>query len=283
MRQLVVGVDGSAGGWQAVDWAVDQAARTGLPLRIVYASLWQHYARRLPAAGRRRPDEHAYADQLLGTALARARTRQLQVPLSAVTEAGEPVEVLLREARGAAQLVVGPRGDGGIVGMMLGSVGLSVAARALCPVVVARGTARNREATDRPVVVGVGEGPGAVAALRFAFGEAARRGGELVAVRAWRAPAGSARAAGPAERQWAERRLGMALAEAGGEHPEVRVSAQTVQGPPPLVLVEAAAEAALLVLAVPRGESAHGLQLGRTSHVALHHADCPVAVVPVPH
>ncbi|HSA49079.1 MAG TPA: universal stress protein, partial [Yinghuangia sp.] len=38
---LVVGADGSDSSLQAVDWAADEAARHGLPLRVVYASLWE--------------------------------------------------------------------------------------------------------------------------------------------------------------------------------------------------------------------------------------------------
>jgi nucleotide-binding universal stress UspA family protein len=36
---VVVGIDGSDSSLLAVDWAVDEAARRGLPLRLVHASL----------------------------------------------------------------------------------------------------------------------------------------------------------------------------------------------------------------------------------------------------
>nr|WP_151481968.1 universal stress protein [Streptomyces albicerus] len=39
---LVVGVDGSEPGHRAVGWAADEAARCGLPLRLVHASLRGH-------------------------------------------------------------------------------------------------------------------------------------------------------------------------------------------------------------------------------------------------
>ncbi|GHJ42319.1 universal stress protein [Streptomyces sp. TS71-3] len=53
---LVVGVDGSEYSLRAVDWATDEAARHGLALRLVHASLWQRYehdgpAGRAPRAG----------------------------------------------------------------------------------------------------------------------------------------------------------------------------------------------------------------------------------------
>lgn len=40
---VVVGVDGSEGSLRALDWAAAEAARTRLPLRVVHASLWEHY------------------------------------------------------------------------------------------------------------------------------------------------------------------------------------------------------------------------------------------------
>lgn len=40
---LVVGVDGSEPSMRAVDWAADEAALRGVPLRLVYASLWERY------------------------------------------------------------------------------------------------------------------------------------------------------------------------------------------------------------------------------------------------
>lgn len=38
---LVVGVDGSGPSVRAVGWAAGEAALRGLPLRLVYASLWE--------------------------------------------------------------------------------------------------------------------------------------------------------------------------------------------------------------------------------------------------
>lgn len=40
---LVSGVDGSESSLRAVDWAADEAALHGLPLRLVYAFGWEQY------------------------------------------------------------------------------------------------------------------------------------------------------------------------------------------------------------------------------------------------
>ncbi|MFF4685587.1 universal stress protein [Streptomyces sp. NPDC001307] len=46
------------------------------------------------------------------------------------------------------------------------------------------------------------------------------------------------------------------------------------------MLSAVSAEADLLVVGARRCEGHHGLQLGRVAHAVLHHAACPVAVVP---
>lgn len=50
-RPLAVGVDGSDSSLEAVDWAVDEAARHGLAVRLVRGSRWERCERRLPALG----------------------------------------------------------------------------------------------------------------------------------------------------------------------------------------------------------------------------------------
>ncbi|NEA45889.1 universal stress protein, partial [Streptomyces sp. SID10815] len=46
------------------------------------------------------------------------------------------------------------------------------------------------------------------------------------------------------------------------------------------VLVDRSAAADLVIVGARRGAGQLGLQLGRTAHALLHHARCPVAVVP---
>ncbi|MGW5929831.1 universal stress protein [Streptomyces anulatus] len=123
-------------------------------------------------------------------------------------------------------------------------------------------------------------------AVRFAFREAAARGCALSVLSAWRQPTPR-----PAEHMLitgdpahsAEARaaalLDKALEGPARDYPDVRVSRATPEGAAAKILVERSAAADLLVVGGRQG-SFIGLELGRVAHRALHHAACPVVVVP---
>ncbi|WP_262701380.1 MULTISPECIES: universal stress protein [Streptomyces] len=291
---LVVGVDGSHHSLQAVDWAVDAAARHAVPLRLVHASLWERYEGIAPAADPERPWEQIRAEEIAASAAERARRRGPDVKVAAEVLPEDPVDALLRTGREASGVVVGSRGRGELAGLLLGSVSLAVAARATCPVTVVRGGEPNRGGAFGRIVLGVGEAgePGEAggpsAAARFAFREAEAGGRTLEAVRAWRAPAGEVTddlllEGDPVRAHWAraERTLEDALRALRRDHPEVSVDRATVEGTARKALLHAAATADLLILGARRGHGhTAGLQLGRIAHAALHHAPCPVVIVP---
>ncbi|MGV5037023.1 universal stress protein, partial [Streptomyces sp. NRAIS4] len=64
------------------------------------------------------------------------------------------------------------------------------------------------------------------------------------------------------------------------DHPDARVHRSVVEGPARTVLLQRSAAADLLVVGVARRRGRGGLELGRVAHTVLHHAGCPVAVVP---
>jgi nucleotide-binding universal stress UspA family protein len=284
---LVVGVDGSDSSLQAVDWAVDEAARHGLPLRIVYASLWERYEGARPSFGAGRPSEELMAEHIAASCADRAQRRNPELKVSSEVLPDDAVSVLLHAAHESFALVTGSRGRSEIAGMLLGSVSLTVAARAVCPVVVVRGGERNRQSSHGRVVVGVDDSAESSAAVRFAFQEAEARGCALHAVRAWRRPAHEhvdhplvADDAVSAHEERASTLLADALRDADRDHPQVDVHRQPVEGPAHKVLLDASAEADLVVVGALRRHGHFGLQLGRVAHALLHHSACPVAVVP---
>ncbi|WP_030227234.1 universal stress protein [Streptomyces sp. NRRL WC-3626] len=283
---LVVGVDGSDPSLAALDWAVDEAARHGLPLRLVHSSLWERYEGRAPSFARERPAGTVLAQHIVASAAERARLRRPEVKATGDLIPEDPVSALLSAGQEARLLVVGSRGRGELAALTLGSVGLAVAARAVCPVVVVRGGERNREGAYGRVVVGVGNLPHCLGAVRFAFHEARVRGAALHAVRAWRRPASEDVAPRTADdgmsahQERASANLDEALLQAVRERPDVDVIRAPVEGPPHQVLLEASADADLIVVGALRRHGHPGLQLGRVAHTLLHHAPCPVAVVP---
>ena len=136
------------------------------------------------------------------------------------------------------------------------------------------------------VVVGVdGSGP-SDAALTWAIDEARSRHADLAIVHAWSYPytadvAGMAAsvAEDPALLASAQSVLDDAAARAAGAClPSVTTS--LVHGTPARVLLQAARDADLLVVGTRGRGGFAGLLLGSVSEQCVHHAPCPVVVVP---
>ncbi|MER5942031.1 universal stress protein [Streptomyces sp. NPDC001928] len=283
---IVVGVDGSEAALRAVDWAADEATLREALLRLVYASLWERYEGAALAHDLGRPSEQVRAQDIVETAARRAHRRQGDLKISTEVLPEEPEYTLVRESRSASLLVTGTRGRGGITEALLGSVSLTVAGHAHCPMVVVRASHDNqvRPGPHGRIVVGVGEKPTTPAAVRFASDEARRRGAVLDAVRAWRCPAHETTdhpllAGEPARihQQQAVEVLEEALHDVSAD---VETRRRAVEGNTRNVLTAASRGADLLVIGAERHHRHFGLQLGRVAHGVLHHSACPVAIVP---
>ncbi|MEG3630812.1 universal stress protein [Streptomyces poriticola] len=261
---VVVGVDGSSSSLAAVEQAAREARLRRSELRVVHA--FAHPVRPSYA-----PPDPAPARRLVSEAAQRARSL---APGAEVTEAvvdGSAVAVLEAESRAADLVVVGSRGTGGFLGMLLGSTAVSLAAHGRCPVLVVRET----PAEDGPVVLGVDGSPVGEPAIGFAFAEAALRGAEIVAVHAWLpeyAPVGTGV-------ESAERLLAEALVGHSEAYPDVSVRHEVTSGETREVLIEASRSAQLLVVGARGRGGFAGMLLGSVSQALLHHAHSPVAVV----
>lgn len=131
---IVVGVDGSPSSVQALSWAVTQGNLTGAEVRAVIA--WDY-----PAAYGAYPvgddiDWAELARTTMDEALTAATGDLGKVVVSIVQ--GNPAKVLLSASGDADLLVVGNRGHGGFVELLLGSVSERVITHAACPVLVMR-------------------------------------------------------------------------------------------------------------------------------------------------
>jgi nucleotide-binding universal stress UspA family protein len=288
--RVVVGYDASASAKIAVGWAADEADRRGIPLTVVFAA---DYTALVGGPAGPSPWEPGVAiDEAqrvaeAGAGLARARRPGLDVRARAVM--ASPGTVLVQESEGAAVVVVGSRGHGDLAGTLLGSVASRVAAHAHCPVVVVRGG--DGAGAEQPVVVGVDGSPAGVAALRVAVARAVDTDAPLRVVCAWipTAPGGWERAywlAVDAERDpdetarlAAERVAAEALAEAQHRAPELRVETRIRGGDPATVILDAAADAGVVVVGARGRGSLASLFLGSVSHGVVHRARVPVLVV----
>ncbi|MBZ6174622.1 universal stress protein [Streptomyces olivaceus] len=283
---MVVGVDGSAPGLEAVGWAAQEAEARNVPLQVVHALARPAHLpldAALPRSVRER--FRVTADAVVEEALLRARAEAPHTEVSGLVIPGEPRPVLVAQARSAAMAVVGHKGLNAFPGTLLGSVAAGLAAHAECPVVVVREPAR----PAGPVVLGIDGSAAGAAAVRFAFQEASVQGADITAVHAWTAwnapmppPADETEpyAYGPGMLAAEEERLlAETLAGMRTPYPDVRVERSTVHGPARPALIEASRTARLTVVG-SRGRGGFvGLLLGSVSQAVLHHAHSPVAVV----
>ncbi|MFE1191190.1 universal stress protein [Streptomyces olivaceoviridis] len=281
---VVVGVDGSEPSMRAAEWAADEAALRGASLRLVYASLWERYEGVSLAHDLGKPSEEVMAEDIVGTAERRARRRQPGVKVTTEVLPEEAGYGLVRESHSALVMVLGCRGRSGVAEVLLGSVSVAVAGHAHCPLIVVRGSHDNRSGARGRIVLGVGEKRAGSAAVRFAVEEALLRGVPLEAVRAWRRPLHEPRAhpllvGEPAHFQ--EQQAAELVEEALRDTPAgLRVQRRTIEGFARDALLAVSREADLLVVGARRRQGHFGLRLGRVAHGVLHHAACPVAVVP---
>ncbi len=128
--RIVVGVDGSATGDAALDWAAGEALVREAALEVVHAE----WARRVFLDGYRGLERAE--EELLERSVRRARSVAPGITVSGTLYDPPAAPALLRAARGADLLVVGSRGGGPVREVTMGSVSNECVHRASCPVVI---------------------------------------------------------------------------------------------------------------------------------------------------
>ncbi|MEU6231176.1 universal stress protein [Streptomyces sp. NPDC047042] len=286
-RPITAGVDGTPESHAALAWAAREAVRRDLPLRVVHA--WQLVPdQAFGAASRETHDQ--WVREGVDEAAQGVAERHPELDVTVDVVEGGAADSLAEAAAGAEMLVLGSRGHGAIVGFLLGSVGQHVIAESARPVVLVRAEDRaSDEAAGREVVVGQhGDPEESGPALRFAFEAAAARGAGVLAVRAWSLPPLFAYSPGSLKlleeaggmEPYEKNALSAALEPWRERFPEVPVTQHVEMGSAGEVLLSAAARAQLLVVGRRAHRSAVGARIGSVAHGVLHHAHCPVAVVP---
>src|SRR5690349_4818895 len=118
-NEIVVGVDGSETSLAATRWAAREASRRGVPLRIVLAYEWAWSGATFATSPPAEKVAHEQADSQVAVAVAQARAAAPGIAISSAAVRGRPAETLMDTARSAALLVVGNRGHGGFVNLLL--------------------------------------------------------------------------------------------------------------------------------------------------------------------
>ena len=146
MNEIVVGVDGSEESRAALAWAVEEGRLRQAPVLAVHA--WEMPMMPAPT-GLVPPSVEVVGDltelredaaDLVETMVRETAADAADVEIRPLTVEDKPVNALLdaAERNDAQMIVVGSRGHGGFVALLIGSTSDQVARHATCPVVIHR-------------------------------------------------------------------------------------------------------------------------------------------------
>lgn len=274
--EIIVGYDGSSGSELALRWAAREACKRGTGLTVCH--VWAHEE---DLAQLIEPPMFDLArrqgEEIVNRGLHHAEPITGPGGVQPLLAVGSPARVLCEHSGTAGMVVVGSRGDGGLAGLLLGSVAWQLTAHGQGRIVIVRGHERPANDVPGPVVAGVDGSAASLAVLAFAAEEAALRRAPLIAA--------CALADGPGhiggEREL-EEEFSSLLTRWEKEHPGVTVLRQVTHGTPRATLLEAAAGAQMLILGSRGRGGIRGMTLGSVTAVLVHHTPCPVGIVRLP-
>jgi nucleotide-binding universal stress UspA family protein len=159
MKTILLGTDGSPGARRATREAIELAAETGWPLRIV--SVWSVPPLELSAAPMMAGELAEVARDRAQEALDDAAGEAADAGIAAITylrQGDVPKQILeLAQMIGDVVIVVGSDGRGAIGRALLGSVSTRLVHTAPCPVLVVRPA--TRVDSEEPALELAGRGP----------------------------------------------------------------------------------------------------------------------------
>ncbi|MFE7317966.1 universal stress protein [Streptomyces sp. NPDC057555] len=283
---ITVGVDGTPEATAAVLWAADEAELRGARLRLLHA--WALLAPEAEPGQAGQDDQNYWPHRIIGEARDAVRDRHPGLPVDEALVGKDPQIALEEAAELSSLLVLGSRELGAMARYVMGEIGLKVVAHTHTPTVLVRarlGSARG--APDAPVTAGLSLHEPCAALLAFAFESAARRNVPLRVVHGRHLPSYAYNRGGGVEPIVAKETAATARAELWDalrpwqeKFPEVSVDARVELEGAARALLRDAEDAALLV--VGRRHKLHfpAPRIGHVVHAAVHHAPCPVAIVP---
>lgn len=271
---IMAGYDGSDEAAAAVRWAARHAHAINGTLHVVHCSLWQLLTRHLgPVPGVSGSGLEQSAQAVLDEGVSHAAAEVPGLQIHSTLLHGLPAQLLAEISGGKRMLVVGSRGLGGFLGLLVGSVSLELAATAACPVAVIREDTH----PGGPVVAAV-DASGSPAALEDACAVASAWRAPLTVVHVHHEPAGYMRLNGNEAAAGAREVLESAVDRARRLAPNISVDGRILtDSSVPHAILRAAAEARIVVV----GSHGRGIlreTIGSTAHAVLHHAHGPVLI-----
>jgi nucleotide-binding universal stress UspA family protein len=291
---IVVGYDGSPPATHALEWAAVEAARRARPLTVLYIV---DYGRFAVAGGGSVGTSWAPhlaegpAKLLVDRGVERARNAAPDVQVIGEAKVGRPIGALIEASRSTDLMIVGSRGFSELGNLVVGSVAAALAEHGRCPVVIVRGDGTVVPGPDHPVVVGVDGSASSQAALAYAARTAQDASAPLIVVTAWNFLLQNTWVGLDtqvvidrdrllqADREAAQEVLDAATGRIRTAFSDVRVTGSLIEATPAAALLDAGANAGLIVV----GNRGHGavmsFLLGSVSHAVVYASTRPVAVV----
>lgn len=282
---VVVAADGSERSAGAVRYAIREARLRGCAVRLVHIAptplpeggLW-------PSAGRDIEDLRSSGERILDRAVAEARIGASDVRFESVLGRGPRVEGLVTETATGALLVLGRETRRGFERLVAGATTAGVVARTAVPVVVV--PADWHESDHSRIVVGIKSSARDGELLAHAYAMASARHAALRLVHAVEAPVPAFGTAAAGSSTGEPLGAGQQMLEAVARDwrdafPDVDVETAVVEGSPADMLVDASADADVLMLARPHRGLRRPVRLGATPRAVIGISDTPVEVVPL--
>ncbi|MGA7418330.1 MAG: universal stress protein [Acidimicrobiales bacterium] len=283
-HRVVVGVDGSPGGDEALRWAVGEANHRNAVLEVTCC--WLYPAPVGPGAFF--VHVHGFPDlarAICEKAEAEARALDPGLLVDVRTPELQPQLGLVEASRGADLLITGARGLGAFRSLLLGSVSQHCAHQAHGPVMIVRPPHLSEPPVDDlipRVVVGVDGSPDSARALQWAVEEAFRLEARLEVVGAWP----PLEAGGlplidlqAALDEYAHTALDNAVQVAAAVRPEVEVTTTISTEAASWALVKASEQAQLLVVGSRGLGGFKSMLLGSVSQHCATHGACSTLIV----
>lgn len=269
---IVVGYDASPGSELALHWAAREASDRGITLTVCHA--WAPEDLALLIDPPLLDVTRRQGEQIVERGVRHAEPFAGPGGVQLLLAAGSPARMLCERSGPSTLVVVGSRGQGRLAGLLLGSVAWQLAGHAQGRIVIVRQPVRRPNGGPGPVVAGVDGSPASEAVLVFAAEEAALRHVPVLAVCALADTPGHLGGARQAEEDFSS-----LVTRWEKEHPGVTVLRQVSQGSPRTALLEAGAEAQMIIVGSRGRGGVPSMTLGSVAAALLHYAPCPVGIV----